>query len=53
MDNSQVSLDASRESVCIVARSDPLGAEFRILGIAFDVRLTVASAIGEVVREAQ
>ena len=52
-DANQVSFEASKESMHIIARSDSLGEDFRILGITFDVKLTMASAIHEVASEAR
>ena len=54
----QVSFDAAKESMHVIARSrrdipEDLAENFRILGVLFDTRLTMAAAVHELVSEAK
>ena len=48
----RVVFDASKEHHIILSRTDPLGDDFRLLGIEFDCKLLMHVAIREVVTEA-
>jgi hypothetical protein len=48
----QVVFDPSKETKHILSLEDPSGDAFRLLGIVWDVRLTMSDAIAEVVMEA-
>ena len=48
----QVVFDPSKESHHILSMSDPVGANFRLLGVAFDGGLTMVDAVGELVADA-
>ena len=45
----QVSFDASKESKHILSKTDPLGADFKLLGIEFDTGLQMTSAVRSLV----
>ena len=47
----QVSFDPAKGSVHIISHIDPCGAPFRILGVKFDCKLTMATAVQELVVE--
>ena len=48
----RVVFDAGKEHHIILSRTDPLGDDFRLLGIEFDCKLLMNVAIREVVTEA-
>lgn len=48
----QVSFDASKESQHILSMTDPWGGSFKLLGVTFDVELTMTEAVSEIVTEA-
>jgi hypothetical protein len=48
----QVAFDPAKESKHILSLTDPIGDNFRLLGVIFDGALTMTDAVAEVVREA-
>ena len=48
----QVEFDPGKESKHIPSLSEPVGAEFKILGVLFDCKLTMTSTVDEVVTSA-
>jgi hypothetical protein len=48
----QVTFDAAKESRHILSLTAPVGGTFRLLGVAFDGRLTMAATVSEVVTAA-
>jgi hypothetical protein len=48
----QVQFDPAKESFHVLAKSDALGDDFKLLGIVFDVHLNMTAAVGEVVQQA-
>ena len=44
-DANQVVLDAAKESKHILSRTDPFGQDFKLLGIVFDCKLEMESAV--------
>jgi hypothetical protein len=48
----QVVFDATKESSHILSLSEPAGDSFKLLGVTFDVELTMADAVAEVVTAA-
>ena len=47
-----MAFDSAKESHHILSLSDPLGDSFRLLGITFDVQLTMSEAVAEIVTAA-
>ena len=48
----QVDFDASKESQHVLSLSDPVGGNFRLLGVPFDTELSMVSAVSEIVSSA-
>jgi hypothetical protein len=48
----QVAFDASKESQHVLSLSDPVGGNFRLLGVPFDTELSMVSAVSEIVSSA-
>ena len=48
-DANQVTFDSSKESKHILSRTDPHGEDFKLLGVVFDCRLDMQSAIASLV----
>ena len=49
----QVAFDPKKESTHCVSHVAPKGEDFKILGVRFDCRLTMANAVDELVNETQ
>jgi hypothetical protein len=47
-----VSFDPAKESMHVLSRTDPFGDSFRILGVLFDCKLTMAQSVNALHREA-
>ena len=48
----QVAFDASKESQHVLSLSDPAGDSFKLLGVSFDMELSMAAAVSDLVSAA-
>ena len=48
----QVAFDASKESQHVLSLSDPAGDSFKLLGVSFDMELSMAAAVSDIVSAA-